>query len=59
MSKKITIINDKTGKSINRTVEITDLIDNNGNQFSQAVSKDGIVARLRGAGYGEKEWVKI
>ena len=52
---KIAIINDKTGKIITRNVEISDLIDNDGNQFSQAVSKDGLIARLRRED-GEKVW---
>ena len=59
MNKTIKIINDKTGKTISRTVEISDMIDNAGNQFSQAISKDGLVARLRDIGYGEKEWYLI
>ncbi len=59
MGKTIKIINDKTGKSISRVVNISEMIDNAGNQFSQAVSKDGFVARLRDIGYGEKEWYLI
>ena len=56
---KITIINDKTGKSITRAVEISDLIDNDGNQFSQAVSRDGLIARLRRNEFGDKEWFLV
>ena len=55
---KITIINDKTGKTINRSVEISELIDNNGNRFSQAVFNGGI-ARLRRDEFGEKEWYLV
>lgn len=56
MRKTIKIINDRTGKSITRVVNISEMIDIAGYRFSQAVSKDGLIARLRDIGYGEKEW---
>lgn len=55
----IAIFNPTTHRHFFRKVAISRLIDNHGNQFSQAVSKDGIVARLYSNEHGESYWEKV
>lgn len=55
----ITILNRKTGKTIRRNVDIADYIDGDGYQYSQAVSRDGLVARCSRDEYGELYWFLV
>lgn len=53
---KIWIYNDCTGKTISRNVVIENKFDEDGNEYSEALTLDGIVCHCRELEDGSMQW---